>query len=411
MDSTGSGVALTARTETPSPDRMAILRDRLGVAVILAGVSLNMLLLSAISPVLSTIAAHFGGGGGAALMAQSIITFSGVGIMVGGPLAGWLGDRIGLPRLLFLALAVYGVTGSAGLYLDDKAALLASRLVQGMASAGIAASTFAMIGNRFDGATRARLLGYQGSFVAAAGSATLLIAGAVAKAGGWRTPFSLYLLAFALLAVALAATYRTGAEPAALAAAGPRRSSRALLAMWPTYLMIVPLYVGAYMFFLQLSFVLAGDGVTSPVIQSRVMTAITVMNFVGGLFYGRILERIGPKWMFVLILAAMAVSNLMVGFSQGIWATVVACGLAGLGGGSLVPYITNLVLGQAPADMRGRAVGFQYMAMYLGDFMNPLIVTPMRLAIGKHQAFAVIGGLLALGAAAQALARRPVGIP
>jgi hypothetical protein len=47
--------------------------------------------------------------------------------------------------------------------------------------------------------------------------------------------------------------------------------------------------------------------------------------------------------------------------------------------------------------------------MYLGDFMNPWIVTPLRGAIGNHAAFAVIGGFLAAGAIAQAIARRPIG--
>jgi MFS family permease len=165
------------------------------------------------------------------------------------------------------------------------------------------------------------------------------------------------------------------------------------------------------MFFLQLSFVLAGDGITSPVTQSNVMMAITAMNFLGGLVYGRILERIGTRWMFVLILGTMAAAHLLVGASGGIPMTVLACGLAGLGGGSLVPYITNLVLSQAPADMRGRAIGFQYTVMYIGDFMNPLIVTPMRGEIGNHAAFAVIGALLAAAAIAQAFLRRPLGTP
>ena len=113
-------------------------RDMLGLFVLMTAVSLNMLLLSAIAPVLSTIARHFGTGGGAALRAQSIITLSGIGIMLGGPLAGWIGDRIGLRRLLVLSLALYGLMGSGGLYLESAAALLGSGFGRGFLRDGVA---------------------------------------------------------------------------------------------------------------------------------------------------------------------------------------------------------------------------------------------------------------------------------
>jgi MFS family permease len=402
MNSSTPATAAPPVAAPTQPDRD--FRRRLGTFVILTSLSFNMLLLSAISPILSTIAAHFGSGGTAALKAQSIITFSGIGIMIGGPMAGWLGDRLGLRRLLVMALTLYGITGSAGLYLDSAGALLASRLLQGMASAGIGTATFAMLGNRFDGAARARFLGYQGAFIAAAGAVTLLLTGEIARIGGWRAPFALYLSAFLMIGIVLLARFPETAAPDAKAA--PRRPSSDLLRLWPSYLMIVPMYIAAYMFYLQLSFVLAGDGVTSPVIQSRILTAITIMSVVGGLFYGRIVERVGAKWILVLILGTMAASNFAVGVSHGIAAAVIACGLAGLGGGGLGPYVTNLILGQASMDLRGRAMGFLYMAMYIGDFMNPLIVTPMRGLIGNHGAFTVVGVLLATAAAAQAIFRR-----
>lgn len=397
-------IAMNSAAPAADAGAPADFRTRLSDVVLLTSLSFNMLLISAISPVLSSIAAHFGTGGGAALKAQAIITFSGVGIMVGGPMAGWLGDRVGLRRLLVLALILYGFTGSAGLYLNSAPALLASRFVQGMSSAGIGAATFAMLGNRFDGTARARFLGYQGAFIAAAGAGTLLLTGEIARIGGWRAPFVLYLASFLMIGLVLAARFPVSAEAGGGRQPSPR-PSKDLLPMWPTYLLIVPMYVAAYMFFLHMSFVLAGDGVTDPAIQSRVMSMITVTTFVIGLFYGRLVERVGTRWILVMILGTMGLSCLVIGFSHGAAMAAVACALAGLGGGGLGPYVTNLVLGQAPPDMRGRAMGFLYMAMYIGDFLNPLIVTPLRGALGNHAAFVVVGGLLLAGAAARAASR------
>ncbi|MDB5396176.1 MAG: hypothetical protein JWM91_3682, partial [Rhodospirillales bacterium] len=54
------------------------------------------------------------------------------------------------------------------------------------------------------------------------------------------------------------------------------------------------------------------------------------------------------------------------------------------------------------------ALGFMYTAMYIGNFLNPLIMTPAREAIGNHQVFLTVGLLLAVAAAAQALVKRSV---
>ena len=383
-------------------------RDMLGLFVLMTAVSLNMLLLSAIAPVLSTIARHFGTGGGAALRAQSIITLSGIGIMLGGPLAGWIGDRIGLRRLLVLSLALYGLMGSGGLYLESAAALLGSRVIQGMASAGIGAATFALLANRFDGAARARILGYQGALVAAAGAVTLLMTGEIARHWGWRAPFALYLMALPMILLVLAARLPDRAENGMTAQKAPSPSA-ALLPLWPLYALIVPLYGAAYMFYLHLSFVMAGDGISDPAAQSRIMTAITLLSIVSGLAYGRVHERLGGRITFATILAIMAAGNLLVGLSHGAAMTALACAFAGLGTGALGPYITGLVLGRAPADLRGRAMGFLSLAMYVGDFLNPLVITPMRGAFGNHAAFLAVGLLLALAAALRATLKERLG--
>jgi dipeptide/tripeptide permease len=66
------------------------------------------------------------------------------------------------------------------------------------------------------------------------------------------------------------------------------------------------------------------------------------------------------------------------------------------------------VLNRAPEAARSRALGFLYTANYIGNFLNPLVMTPVRHEVGNHQAFIIVGALWALGALAQAVVRRPV---
>lgn len=372
-------------------------RERLGVGVLVSASAFTLLPMSVMSPLLSTIAANLGGGGDPALKAQSIITLFGIGMMVGGPISGWLGDRIGVRRMLLTMLVVYGIAGSAGLYLQEFAALLASRVVLGIAASGIASASYVMIAARYGGTGRARMLGYQMVVISVVGVVSLLIAGLLARDLGWRAPFGMYLIAFAALGVACLATFpEPPRQPKA--EAGGRAATAALLKLWPLYLMLVPLYVATRMFTLQLSFVLAGDGIASPVTQSRIMTAMLAMTFFSGAAYGRIHERLGPRWTLVLILTVMAASDIVLGVTRGIGPTIVACMLAGLAGASIVPYVIGAVLGRAAPEIQGRAVGFMYTAMFLGDFANPLVINPLRAAVGNHGAFTVVGVAL-LGAA------------
>ncbi|MDB5396987.1 MAG: hypothetical protein JWM91_4493, partial [Rhodospirillales bacterium] len=68
-------IAMNSAAPAADAGAPADFRTRLSDVILLTSLSFNMLLISAISPVLSSIAAHFGTGGGAALKAQAIITF------------------------------------------------------------------------------------------------------------------------------------------------------------------------------------------------------------------------------------------------------------------------------------------------------------------------------------------------
>ena len=390
---------------TAAPAR-ASARLRLGVAVLLTANGFSSLLGTALTPVLSSVAAHFGGGTGGALTAQNIVTISAFGIMFGGPAVGWLARRISVRMTLVLALAIYAVAGSSGMYLDSAPALLGARFIQGIGTAGITITTAALVAQLFEGADRARFLGYRDAFLAAFGFFALNGSGMVADAAGWRASFALYLLALPMLGLVLMAHFpeRKFEPPPAANILKPPSS---VLALWPIYLMVIALYLAAYTLYLNLSFVLAADNVTSASIQGRILATSTVMHFFGSMAYGWVFARVGARWVFAFTLLGMALSNFTIGFSQGTAWIVAGTGMAGLAGGYLQVYLTNLLLARAPADIRPQALGFMITAMYAGQFLNPFVATPLRHAIGNHEAFLAVGAALTLGAIVHLFISRP----
>ena len=77
---------------------------------------------------------------------------------------------------------------------------------------------------------------------------------------------------------------------------------------------------------------------------------------------------------------------------------VFGAALAALGSGCVGPYLGNLLLDRAAPAVRGRAAGLLFSATFVGDFLNPLAVTPLRLAFGIHGAFIGIGSMAVAGA-------------
>jgi MFS family permease len=398
----------------PETGGLARFRDRAAIVVMVGSNIFNVLALIVVSPLVAAIAGYFAehAHNGVVLSllgyditpqiaAQLMITLLNIGIMFAGPLLGLLAERVGYTRLLTIALGIYAVAGSAGLYLQSPAGLLLSRLLLGLVAASISISCYSLIGLRFKGARRAKMLGYQSALVMLAGLLGLEASGVIAQAAGsWRAPFAMYLLAIPMFALSLFAAKPPGAVHAEKAP-----GFGVLLPMWPLYLTLIPFNLAIYMTSVHLSFVLAGDGLPDPSYQAPIMASSFLMNIATSLLYSRIGARFSKRQIFTALLAIFAASDIIIGVATGWIGTTIGTWVAGLGGGLMTPFFVNIILNRAPEAARARAIGLMYTMMYVGDFANPFLITPLRLKVGNHEIFAIMGAILAGAALIQALSR------
>ena len=309
-------------------------------------------------------------------------------------------------RVLPFALVVYAISGSAGLYLDDPRGLLLSRLVIGLAAASISICCYSLIGDRFEGTKRARMLGYQAALVMAFGLIGLEGGGQIADLG-WRVPFAIYLVGIPMALIALVA-----AQPVKHLASQAEKAPglRVLVPMWPLYLMLIPFNLVAYMTSVHIFFVLASDGIVQPSQQGHILASSFIFNIITALLYGRITAGLSRKWIFVGLIAIFATSDMIIGLSHNWVGSMIGIWVAGLGGGLMTPFFVNTILNRAPEAARGAAIGLMYTMMYVGDFANPLFFTPLRLQVGNHQVFGYVGVGLFVVVLLQALIRKtPLG--
>ncbi|HLG89660.1 MAG TPA: MFS transporter [Alphaproteobacteria bacterium] len=392
----------------------ARLKEWAAILIMLSSAPSLSLIFTVTPPVMPMMAAHFGPGGRPAivipwlgleidsvLFAQLITGMPSAGLILGGPLTGLLIDRLGVRRVMIGGAAVYAFLGSAGLYIDNAALLLASRFVLGFAAIAFAASTIALIGARFTDAARARMVSYRQFVGSVGGIAATLIAGQIGEFG-WHAPFALFLVVFLLVPIALWAV--PAMPPLARADRGAAESLRFL---WPTFALVAGLAVVMMMNATQVPFLLRDIGISTPASISRVTVMGSVTSMLGSLTYSLLGPKLGTRANYSLIAAALGVGVMAVGLSHDALSARIGVGLAGLGAGYLNPHFGRFVLDRAPPAARGRAVGLYFSAIYLGDLMNPFVVRPIANLIGIHQAFLAFGAIIAVTALQIVVPGRP----
>lgn len=372
--------------------RESRLRRGVILAALLTGPMFLTMVFTVLPPCLPGIAAHFGGGATGQLTAQLVMTLPSIGLMIGGPLSGWIIDRYDARRVMFAALLAYALLGSAGAILSGRWGLLASRFLLGFVACMLVNATNTLISQRYEPDVRARLIGYGTFFGAGAGVLSILLSGHIAEARDWHLSFALYALAVPVLLLAVAVvpvpvaqlSHATGKQPA----------DRGLGALLPLYAIIALTFVAVFMSNAQVSFLLVSKGITSPAQQAAIIGMASLLNGLGGGVYGWLRAWLGPRYVYALTIGVLALGLGTLGLAHSSQLFSIGCAVTGFGGGLAVPHFLNLVLDRAATAVRSRALGLAYSAVFLGDFLNPFVIGPLAVWLGLAGAFRAIAALL-----------------
>lgn len=349
-----------------------------------------------IAPALPAMQAHFADVENVGLLIRLVLTLPALPIVIGAPLAGYLGDRSGRTRLLVGAMVLYAVAGSSGLYLDSLGAILIGRALLGAAVAGVMTSATALVADYYTGADRARFMGWQAAFMNVGGVAFLTGGGALAEIG-WRLPFLIYLVALPLAFVARVSLPEPSRGDGATVtqpaddAAGPPTSLRSLA---PLYAIALLCMIAFYLVPSQLPFHLEAVAGAGPTASGFAIAVSSMAGTVTSLAYGRFRERLGFTTILALNLGLMGAGYLTISGAQSYAMVLVGLTIGGFGLGLLMPNLNLWVTTTAPAALRGRALGGLATAVFLGQFLSPVASQPIAERIGLGATFGATGILL-----------------
>jgi MFS family permease len=311
------------------------------------------------------------------------------------------------------ALVLYAVFGTAPLYLPTLPLIVASRVGVGIAEAAIMTCCTTLLADYFAGPRRDRYFGLQVVFTTL--SATVFFAaGGGLGAISWRAPFWLYSssLAFAVLVAVFIWQPKHPRDTAAESAPSDRGLPRI---PWRTLAgpCAVSLFGGIafYALIVELSYVLDAIGVTSVAGIGRISAGASLATAVGGFTFGRISQR-GPAFLLPLAFGATGLGLVVVGASRSLVPVIVGAVVASYGAGLLLPAMLTWAVSSLSFEERGRGTGIWTSAVFLGEFVCPLLLLAIGGVVGGlFTALALLGAaclLMALGVRLAKPARQPV---
>jgi MFS family permease len=326
------------------------------------------------------------------LLAKQVVTLPALAIAIISPMSGWLLDRIGRRTVLLGGLVLYAIAGTTGAFVNSIEWLLVSRAVLGVAVAMVMTSCTTLIGDYFTGAARTKFLGLQAGFMSMGGVTFLFGGGLLATALGWHGPFYVYLLAVPVFIAALMFVREPVRQTQQLAAQAPLN-----IGLTATICGILGLWsAGFYLIPTQLPFLLNHEFHVTPLVSGACGALVTLAISVVALNYGKLAKRVSRKWIVTLVPVGMGLSLAVIGLAMN-WPMMIA-GLIcfGLSCGPHMPTLSGWLMSVTPEAMRGRAVGVFGSSLFIGQFLSPLVVSPIATATSERWAFVIVGAMLVM---------------
>jgi MFS family permease len=293
---------------------------------------------------------------------------------------GVLGDRIGHKRLLFWATVLYGVFGTAPVWLVSLPQIVLSRALVGVAEAAIMTCSTTLIGEYFLGERRGHYLALQTGTAPIVAITVIALGGALGESS-WRNPFFAYGFGFVLIPLTGFLLW----EPHAARARGMQAAAERVEFVWGKLLWICTITLFTMTAFLvtvlQMGFVLSERGLSSPRLIGLWSGLAALANPLGALLFGVLRWHALPKLALSFVL--LSLGFFLIALLPSWRSAVLGAGIANLGAGMILPTLITWAISTLPAAQRGNGTGLWMAASFLGQFLSPLVVLWLRHLTGS----------------------------
>jgi MFS family permease len=324
------------------------------------------------------------------LLSRLMITLPSLVIALFAPFLGHFIHRTSVIKNALFALGLFALAGSAGLYLQDIYALLASRMVLGVAIAIIMIVGTTLVGSYFSGESRHQFMGMQSAFISI-GGILFITGGGLLSDIGWRYPFVIYLIGFAVLPLAALFLH----EPKTL----PHDAQDEAISgnLWFVYGLAFLLMIVFYTLPTQMPFLMINHFGASGTLTGLIISSAMASNALGALSFARMKKQMGFGSIYLLGLVVLALGFVAIGNISNVYLFFITSPMMGFGGGLLMTTTTAWMLHSAHHSKHTRASGYLTGALFGGQFVSPLLFHPFVAYFGLQQFFVLLGVVVLTG--------------
>ncbi len=306
--------------------------------------------------------------------------------------------------LALTGLVLYVAAGAGAFFVDSIGLLLVLRALLGISVGMIMPLSTGLLAFYFPPEEQGRLMGLSAAMNQMGGVVATLLAGVLA-AVEWRYAFLVYLAG--LVAAVLVALLLPNER---LASRGSRLKISTLTRFHPS--VTAMLFIMLLFFVYPTNFALtAREQGVGTLATTLVMVGLDVVAFVVGLAFGWLMRHLPRQMKYVAPLFFLS-GYAVLAFMPGMGGMVLGSALIGLANGAGVPYVNTIASIKGGRDAAVTVMPLISAALYLGQFLSPLLVGPLARAIGGTQAPYLVAMCLAVLFLAQVfLTRRHHALP
>ena len=331
---------------------------------------------AAVAPALGIIRDHFAGMPD--MLLQLIISLPALLIIVTNLVFPWLCSKFKTRTLALSGLLLYVVAGAGCFFVDNLTVLLVLRALLGVSVGVMMPLSTGLLAYYYPPEQQASLMGLSAAMNQMGGVVATLLAGLLANIG-WNYAFLVYLLG--LIAVVLVASFLPNER------LGKTNSDSQTLNSKPSTLNLIkrfhPSVVG--MFLVMILFFIyptrfaisahAGTSLSNNAI-TLIMVGLDLVAFLIGLLFGRMMRsfRYGMKYIPPI---GFIIGYLFLSLGSSLPLLLLGSAFIGIANGIGVPYLNTIASMKAGKTAASTVMPLLSIALYLGQFLSPLLVTPL----------------------------------